>query len=31
MERFHLEGMKVRVVVDCSPHYRCHGDERGIL
>lgn len=28
VKRFHLEGMKVRVLADCSAHYHCHGDDR---
>ena len=30
VERFHLEGMKVRVAADCSRHYRCYGDARNM-
>lgn len=29
-ERFHLNGLKVRVVVDHSRHYDCHGDDERI-
>lgn len=30
VEKFHLEGMKVRVMADCSWHYHCHGDDQCI-
>ena len=28
VERFHLEGVKMRIAADCSWHYHCHGDGR---
>lgn len=30
VKRFHLEGMKIRVIPDGSAHYRCHMDDRNI-
>ena len=30
VERFHLEGMEVRIAADCSRHYRCYGDTRNM-
>lgn len=30
MDRFHLDGLAVRVIVDNSRHYYCHEDDKGI-
>ena len=30
MDRFHLDGLAVRVIVDNSRHYYCHEDGKGI-
>lgn len=29
-DRFHLDGLKIRVVVDNSSHYHCHADDERI-